>query len=112
MRKLVLCIFFMLLLVPAVALGAPQNNALSNDVISTTPTIDENSIAGSKDPDIYTREKQQTKPIIDTNSIAGIKDPDLVPMTRGCCSHHRGVCDCDRGRTVCCDGTYSPTCGC
>jgi hypothetical protein len=33
-------------------------------------------------------------------------------MARGCCSWHKGVCDCENGRTVCCDGTYSPTCGC
>jgi predicted transporter len=31
---------------------------------------------------------------------------------RGCCSHHGGVCGCSQGRAVCCDGTYSPTCGC
>jgi len=30
----------------------------------------------------------------------------------GCCSHHRGVCGCSFGRAVCCDGSYSPTCGC
>jgi hypothetical protein len=32
----------------------------------------------------------------------------------GCCSHHGGVCNCDRnvGRQVCCDGSYSPSCGC
>ena len=32
---------------------------------------------------------------------------------RGCCSHHRGVCGCsDDGRAICCDNTYSPSCGC
>ena len=31
---------------------------------------------------------------------------------RGCCSHHHGVCGCTGGRTMCCDGTQSPTCGC
>jgi hypothetical protein len=31
---------------------------------------------------------------------------------RGCCSHHGGVCGCQGGRTVCCDGSYSPSCGC
>ena len=31
---------------------------------------------------------------------------------RGCCSHHGGVCGCSGGRAVCCDGTYSPSCGC
>lgn len=31
---------------------------------------------------------------------------------RGCCSWHGGVCGCSNGRTKCCDGTLSPTCGC
>jgi len=30
----------------------------------------------------------------------------------GCCSHHRGVCDCQGGRVICCDGTLSPSCRC
>jgi len=30
----------------------------------------------------------------------------------GCCSWHRGVCDCYLGRVVCCDGTFSPSCLC
>lgn len=31
---------------------------------------------------------------------------------RGCCSWHGGVCGCNGGRAVCCDGKLSPTCGC
>jgi len=31
---------------------------------------------------------------------------------RGCCSHHAGVCGCEKGRALCCDGQLSPTCGC
>lgn len=31
---------------------------------------------------------------------------------RGCCSWHQGVCGCSNGRAVCCDGSYSPSCGC
>jgi hypothetical protein len=31
---------------------------------------------------------------------------------RGCCSYHQGVCDCNSGNVVCCDGTYSPSCRC
>jgi hypothetical protein len=31
---------------------------------------------------------------------------------RGCCSHHQGVCGCQSQQTVCCDGSFSPTCGC
>lgn len=30
----------------------------------------------------------------------------------GCCSWHGGVCGCQNGRTLCCDGTLSPSCGC
>ena len=35
-----------------------------------------------------------------------------VLAQRGCCSWHQGVCGCSGGRTVCCDGTYSPSCTC
>ncbi len=31
---------------------------------------------------------------------------------RGCCSWHKGVCGCENSKVVCCDGTYSPSCGC
>ena len=31
---------------------------------------------------------------------------------QGCCSWHGGVCGCNNGRKVCCDGTYSPSCTC
>lgn len=31
---------------------------------------------------------------------------------RGCCSWHGGQCGCTGGRIVCCDGSYSPSCGC
>jgi len=30
----------------------------------------------------------------------------------GCCSWHGGVCGCSGSRTVCCDGSLSPSCGC
>ncbi|MFZ5770523.1 MAG: hypothetical protein ACOY4W_03765 [Thermodesulfobacteriota bacterium] len=36
----------------------------------------------------------------------------LEPERRGCCSWHGGVCGCEDGRALCCDGTLSPTCGC
>ena len=35
-----------------------------------------------------------------------------IMQRRGCCSWHGGVCGCSGGRAVCCDGTYSPSCGC
>lgn len=31
---------------------------------------------------------------------------------RGCCSSHQGVCGCSGNRAVCCDGSFSPSCGC
>ena len=31
---------------------------------------------------------------------------------QGCCSWHGGVCSCQGNRTVCCDGSYSPSCTC
>ena len=31
---------------------------------------------------------------------------------RGCCSWHGGVCGCEGGRKVCCDGSLSPSCRC
>jgi hypothetical protein len=37
---------------------------------------------------------------------------DFIFEQRGCCSWHGGVCGCDGGRKVCCDGTYSPSCTC
>lgn len=47
----------------------------------------------------------------EAGSIVG-KRGDYVPLGRGCCSHHKGVCGCENGRQVCCDGSYSPSCRC
>lgn len=39
--------------------------------------------------------------------------PLFVNAQRGCCSHHGGVCGCNKnGQTVCCDNTLSPSCRC
>jgi len=39
--------------------------------------------------------------------------PNIVFAGRGCCSHHGGECGCSSyGRSICCDGTMSPTCTC
>ncbi len=35
-----------------------------------------------------------------------------VVAQQGCCSWHGGVCGCQNGRVVCCDGRYSPSCTC
>lgn len=41
------------------------------------------------------------------------RQTDLMQLARsGCCSWHRGVCGCQAGRVVCCDGTLSPSCTC
>lgn len=38
---------------------------------------------------------------------------DNVYAQRGCCSHHGGVAGCSSsGRTICKDGSYSPSCTC
>ena len=38
---------------------------------------------------------------------------DVVYAKRGCCSHHGGVPGCSSGgRTICRDGSYSPSCTC
>lgn len=44
-------------------------------------------------------------------NVASIDQIKLVNRS-GCCSWHQGVCGCRAGRAVCCDGSYSPTCGC
>ena len=39
--------------------------------------------------------------------------PVTVNAQRGCCSHHGGVAGCnENGRTICRDGTLSPSCTC
>ena len=42
--------------------------------------------------------------------MAGASSEEIA--RRGCCSHHGGVCGCEGGRTVCCDGVFSPSCEC
>ncbi len=43
---------------------------------------------------------------------AGFALSSHLAQRSGCCSHHGGVCGCSGGRAVCCDGTFSPSCGC
>jgi hypothetical protein len=43
---------------------------------------------------------------------AASENKDQTPQRRGCCSWHGGVCGCENGHAVCCDGTLSPSCGC
>ena len=44
-------------------------------------------------------------------TFAQLKIGDKVERS-GCCSWHGGVCGCQGGRALCCDGTLSPSCGC
>ncbi len=52
------------------------------------------------------------KPHESSNSCMSINQSTTKQATQGCCSHHQGVCGCSGGRAVCCDGQYSPSCGC
>jgi len=74
---------------------------------ATKPVPEPGSIMGISDIEMYAGPMA----VPDVGSIAGMKDKD-IGLTRGCCSHHKGVCGCDNGRVVCCDGNYSPSCGC
>jgi len=49
-----------------------------------------------------------------THCPGEVSGKHIVPSIerRGCCSHHGGVCGCEKGRALCCDGRLSPTCGC
>lgn len=50
------------------------------------------------------------------NSLCLIKNHTvskfLLISKSGCCSWHDGVCGCQNYRVICCDGSFSPTCGC
>jgi hypothetical protein len=54
---------------------------------------------------------------LDVRNLLGLpaplpqSSPDQVDR-QGCCSWHGGVCGCSLGNIVCCDGQYSPSCGC
>lgn len=95
MKKLFLLTFIFVLSLTTVCFAA------------TKPVPEPGSIAGIENIENY------AGPVVppEVGSIAGIKDSD-IEYTRGCCSHHSGVCGCESGRTVCCDNTYSPSCGC
>ncbi len=48
----------------------------------------------------------------DCPGLVSVEHSSLSVERRGCCSHHGGVCGCEKGRAVCCDGQLSPSCGC
>jgi len=53
-----------------------------------------------------------------TEAVLCVKrmDEATVKITKcqGCCSRHGGVCGCNKvtGNVWCCDGSFSPGCGC
>ena len=55
----------------------------------------------------------QPKSCIGTSlpKIMSIESKEQIARS-GCCSHHQGVCGCEGGRQVCCDGSFSPSCTC
>jgi len=55
---------------------------------------------------------QETRPdLYEAPECQASQDAQQVAQ-RGCCSWHGGVCGCQGGRIVCCDGGFSPSCGC
>jgi len=93
---ILLLLFFMSLLSSS-QIFAEENEAVNDKQISVSHQ--KNVI------DRYNRDKIGERLSVDQIS-------DLA--RRGCCSHHGGVCGCDKekNRIVCCDGTYSPSCTC
>lgn len=77
---------------------------LSTTAFAATPQAEEGSIAN------FVLASEVAPP--ELGSIVGTYDHQMIHLGRGCCSHHRGVCGCVNGRTKCCDGSFSPTCGC
>lgn len=63
-------------------------------------------IAASNDLQPSDAEKE---PLICKADPVAVSD---IELQRGCCSHHSGVCGCQNGRTICCDGALSPSCKC
>jgi len=60
-----------------------------------------------------TLSKAEVKPEKNINlAFVNADSGDQNPGRRGCCSWHGGVCGCQGGRVVCCDGKYSPSCKC
>lgn len=85
-------------------LTAAVVSLLSTTAFAATPQAEEGSIAN------FNLNVEATPP--ELGSIVGTYNHRMIYLRRGCCSHHKGVCGCENGRTKCCDGTFSPTCGC
>lgn len=75
----------------------------ANPVNASIPT-DNNVITTSCLQKVFVKEIEATCKVPVKN--------EYQEARQGCCSWHQGVCGCSAGRSVCCDGSYSPTCGC
>jgi hypothetical protein len=60
-----------------------------------------------------TRNKTQNSHRIEATYVEQLLNIQVARRgNQGCCSHHQGVCGCSGGSIVCCDNTFSPSCGC
>lgn len=57
-------------------------------------------------------EDNNAEDVFNTDTNVCTPEENIEEARRGCCSHHGGVCGCADGRSVCCDGQLSPSCGC
>lgn len=57
-------------------------------------------------------EKSDNKTQTKCESLAAAGATKQIMAQSGCCSHHGGVCGCTGGSVTCCDGAFSPSCGC
>lgn len=63
--------------------------------------------------DVNTTSQSQGQALIQKEECQQVLANDKEQVAqRGCCSWHQGVCGCQSGRVVCCDGSYSPSCTC
>lgn len=63
----------------------------------------------------YANETQESHlPGLTTDTLSLKEDNNYgdIIAQQGCCSYHQGVCGCELGRVICCDGNYSPSCHC
>jgi len=63
-----------------------------------------------KHPIIFDQSTPDKATECDRMKASGATEEQLAGQ--GCCSWHGGVCGCAGTRAVCCDGSYSPSCGC
>ncbi|WP_148290723.1 hypothetical protein [Sulfuricella denitrificans] len=63
--------------------------------------------------DVNTTSQSQDQGLIQKEQCQQVLSADKEQVAqRGCCSWQQGVCGCQGGRVVCCDGSNSPSCTC